>query len=335
VVPTSPELALFNVVHYGLTMPTGGLPSTAARKDYSRGLATEAECRAALAACLAKGWLQLIDEAALGGIVDELRKGRFLGPIYGLPGVGGIDFTETGAALWRRHSGRGPHPDKTHPSVFTDVVHSKTSRYFRSRKAALAGIEEAKQWGEVVSVTGPYLIGPWRAQWWRWFPEGYRIDVEERMQWQGRIGQGEGCSLTRPDPQKSDPLRLQHVLDCHNISLAEWLLLASIDSGRYTSASHLPRWAAESAGEEWGVAVSDEACRGGLDACLRNGWLRAVDQQSVEEVQALLRDEPARMPVPSEVGGPGEIDFTPCGAALYRMIAAEYLGPDWEDGLSV
>jgi hypothetical protein len=29
------------------------------------------------------------------------------------------------------------------------------------------------------------------------------------------------------------------------------------------------------------------------------------------------------------------IDFSPHGAALYRMIAAEWLGPDWEDGLRV
>lgn len=31
----------------------------------------------------------------------------------------------------------------------------------------------------------------------------------------------------------------------------------------------------------------------------------------------------------------GEIDFTPVGATLYRMIGAEWLGPDWEDDLSV
>jgi hypothetical protein len=61
-----------------------------------------------------------------------------------------------------------------------------------------------------------------------------------------------------------------------------------------------------------------------------------VYEQAVEEVRALLRDDPAILPVPSRVERwPGEIDFTPCGAALYRMIAAEWLGPDWEDALIV
>ena len=73
-----------------------------------------------------------------------------------------------------------------------------------------------------------------------------------------------------------------------------------------------------------------------LEACLRNGWLRIVDQSAIEEVQALLRNDPVFLPVPSSVDSRlGEIDFTPCGATLYRMIAAEWLGPDWEDALSV
>jgi hypothetical protein len=42
------------------------------------------------------------------------------------------------------------------------------------------------------------------------------------------------------------------------------------------------------------------------------------------------------LPVPSKVESrQGEIDFTSCGATLYRMIAAEWLGPDWENALSV
>jgi hypothetical protein len=31
----------------------------------------------------------------------------------------------------------------------------------------------------------------------------------------------------------------------------------------------------------------------------------------------------------------GHVDFSPAGAALYRGIAAEWLGPDWEDALDV
>jgi hypothetical protein len=50
--------------------------------------------------------------------------------------------------------------------------------------------------------------------------------------------------------------------------------------------------------------------------------------------------DPARpgqlVPVPQSAESRwGEIDFSPAGAILYRMISAEWLGPDWEDDLSV
>ena len=48
----------------------------------------------------------------------------------------------------------------------------------------------------------------------------------------------------------------------------------------------------------------------------------------------LLRDDPAVLAVPRRAEpDEGTIDFTPAGAGLYRMISAEWLGPDWEDEL--
>jgi hypothetical protein len=332
---TPPEAALFNVVHYGITTPPSYLPSWAAVADYSlAGPVTEEESQAALAACLAKGWLQVIDDSALAKITDELREARFAGPIYGLPGVGDVDFTPAGAELWQRLR-RRCFPKTGPPFAFTNVVHSKTTRYFRTRAAALAAIAEEDR-DHAVSVTGPTPIGPWRVQWWRRFPEGYRVDIEERRQWRGGVGEGgPGCVMVRPR-RKADPQQLRHVLDCHNVTLAEWLIFAAVERDLYRSASDLPKWVAGTVEEQNGVTASEEDCRTGLEACLRYGWLRVVDQHAVDEVRALLREDPALLAVPSEVeSSQGETDFTPCGATLYRMIAAEWLGPDWEDALSV
>jgi hypothetical protein len=331
---TPSEAALFTAIHYGITISPSDLPSAAAGEFYSGGLATEEECRAALAACLARGWLQVIDEPALARITDELREGRFIGPIYGLPPMGAVDFSCAGAELWQRLCGRrDPTPP---PFAFTDVVHSKSTRYFRTRIAALREVEEASKEDGDVTVVGPSPIGPWRAQWWRRFPEGYRIDIEARMQWQGRGGGGgASCVMCRPR-EKSNPQRLQHVLACHNVALAEWLILTAMELDWNRSASHLPRWAAESAAEQLAVTASEDECRAGLEACLRYGWLRIVDQHAVGEVQALLQQDPTFLSIPIRVARRrGEIDFTRSGATLYRMIGAEWLGPDWEDDLSV
>ena len=140
--------------------------------------------------------------------------------------------------------------------------------------------------------------------------------------------------MPHPPRQGANPQRLQHVLDCHNVTIAEWLLLAAMESGCGTYASHLPRWVADSADKQFGVTASEDECRTGLEACLRYGWLRLV-RNARDEVDDLLQAEPAVMPVTAEVRGDDEVDFTPRGAALYRTVAAEWLGPDWEDDLLV
>lgn len=332
---TPPEAALFNVIHYGMTHPPSYLPSAAASPDYSlAGHVSEEECQTALAACLAKGWLQVIDDFTLAKIALELSEAQFVGPIYGLPSVGGVDFTHVGADLWRQLC-RRCFPDTKPPFAFTDVVHCKTAHYFRTQTAALAAM--AEQDGDpATTVTGPVPIGPWRVHWWRQFPEGYRIDVEEGMQWQGRAGGGGAHCVMSHRRQGSDPQRLRHVLARHNVMLEEWLLLAAMEVDWCKSAPHLAKWVAGSADEQFGLSVSEEDCRAGLEACLRYGWLQVLDQLAINDLQVLLLDAPALLAVPSKaVCRPGEIDFTPRGATLYRMIAADWLGPDWEDALNV
>lgn len=356
------EASLFHVLHLGLTLPPAHVIPRAASGDYSLGYhLSVGECSAALTACLNKGWLQVIDEPALARIADDLRLAQFLGPIYGYPRVGGVDFAAAGAELWLRLCGRCFRDPLAIPFAYTDVVCQKTAHYYRSLAASLAGVEKARTEEDVVSVSRPSPTGPWRAQWWRRFPQGYRIDVEERRQWQGGCGGGEYCYL-EPSLEKRNPFRLRDILDRHNLSLAEWLVLAQMEHGRfYDWAANLYRDAAKSSQGQLGIVVSEEECREGLEACLRYGWLRTLDRQVIDEVHALLQNDQALLAIPrtAEIGPEGRcydlddsgkvlvpmpkppksrrgrIDFSQVGATLYRMISAEWLGPDWEDDLHV
>jgi hypothetical protein len=95
------------------------------------------------------------------------------------------------------------------------------------------------------------------------------------------------------------------------------------DSGLEISHFSSKVGAAEGAGAvSWSVPVGSP---------IRNGC------SAVDEVQAMLREDPTFLPVPGQVESRlGEIDFTACGATLYRRMAAEWLGTDWEeDALSV
>jgi hypothetical protein len=226
---TRAESALFTAIHYGWTVPPAELPSAAVMEDYSAdgSVVSEEECRAALTACLAKGWLRVLDEPTLAGIVEELRRDGVLGPIYGFPMVGGVDFTPAGAALYHKLHQR---PVGEPPFSYEDMVHNRFSQFFRSKQAALAAIEEHRRQDDTVAVVGPTPTGPWRAQWWRRFPEGSQVDIEQRMQWQGRcVGGGGHWGLYLGDVKPQLP-KLQHILDRHNVAFAEWLFFFAMET---------------------------------------------------------------------------------------------------------
>jgi hypothetical protein len=337
---TPAEEALFTVLYYGMTMEPASLPARAMLELYGNAdPISEDDCRVALTNCLAKGQLQIVDEAFLETITAELREGGVLGPIYWMPKVGCVDFTPEGAELWQVLCNRqksNQKPSKPYFPHYTDAVHIKSSRYFRTRSVAIAAIEESKG-DEGATVSGPFPIGPWRVQWWRRFPEGYRINIEERMHWQGRCGGISESSFLSRSPRTHDPNPLLVILDRHHLSFAEWLFLSAMEWDYYRSYSQdLPRRMVEKANEEFDLTISEEECQRGMENCLRFELLRIVNQGAVDEVDTLLQNDPTCLAVPKLVKStPGQIDFTPAGACLYRMIANEWLGPNWEDKLYV
>lgn len=358
---TAPEASLFHVIQYGLTLKPAAVADRASWPDYSMvGPHSEEACRAALEDCLEKGWLQLIDEERVAAIAAELRSKQVMGPIYRLPEPGGIDFTLAGAALWLTILGRRESFSRP-PFAYTDGVEEKTTRYFPTLAAARAEMGELRELDDLVSVEGPFPIGPWRAQWWRRFPEGYRLEVEQRRKWEGRAGGGEERCYLVLKGQEIDLDRLRGVLDRRHMTLEQWLLMICLelpDFGR--SAKTLCGHAAQFARRRAGLSMTAKQCLGGLEECLRQGWLRIENREAMEEVERLLCEDPVVLAVPGiarrrptglfyeddplqpgrriaklESRAVGAVDFSPAGAALYRDLMGEWLGDGWEDRLDV
>ncbi len=340
-------------MYYGMTPPPADLPLRAVMEDYSPDgvLVTEEACRDALSACFAKGWLRIIDAPALAKIIDDLAADGILGPIYGLPFVGGVDFTVAGAELEHKlidefksandelrdrlfPQARSFNPTPT-PFAFTDVVRNKSHRYFTSKEAALAGIEDVRKQNNCVSIAGPFPIGPWRLQWWRRFGVGCRIEIDEERQWQGKGSGGGEMFFLDTTGLKLDPQRLMQILSRHELTPADWLLFTAMERDWCArSVTDLPQWLSKGAVEECGMPISEDECRIGLENCLHRGWLRVVDENVIREICDLLRNEPTLLPLPSATECQlGCVDFTQRGADFYRMVAADFLGPDWEAGL--
>ena len=216
----SAEASLFHVIHYGITVQPDDLPKWAAHENYSIGVQCTAEdCQAALISCLRKDWLQVINESTLIKIADELREGKILGPVYGFPATGEVDFTTTGAELWHKINDRCFA--RRNSFAYHDIVHEKSACYFVSHHAAVAELETINTQDAVVAVSGPHQVGPWRAQWWRRFFEGFRLDIEERRKWQGHSsGFAESCHFTFSQPSEEDAQRLHPILNYYNVTVA-------------------------------------------------------------------------------------------------------------------
>jgi hypothetical protein len=329
------EATLFHVIQLGLTVPPDDLCRRATVvPEYSiGGQVSLEESKAALAGCFAKGWLRIVDDEVLSSLQNEIRSAGLLGPVYDYPCLEGVDFTHAGAEQWLRICDRLGRNESKNSFPYSDVVHVKLAKYFPSKAAALMGIERIKE-SEcgVVAISQPHLIGPWRAQWWQRFNEGYRVDVELRMQWAGRSFDSYLSNISfDPTTRPIDVEHAENVLKRHGLPLVAWLVMANV-SGEHDecSVAHL---AAEDA-KQLGQDLSERTCRAAVTACREMGWLRDGSEQVNAEIENLLRADDTIMPV-LHVPKLYAIDFTVAGAELYRKLSAEILGPDWEDTIDV
>jgi hypothetical protein len=140
------------------------------------GSVSVAACKKALDECLAKRWLRVV--AATW--IRELRglvKGRFVGPIYGYPSSGDIDFTPRGARIYKRLSALLLGSAWRASHVYQAEIGAKSRFFFRTRKATVKAV---RQWRlhRCVLTTSPIIsIGPWCVYWWDRYSRGYYVDV--------------------------------------------------------------------------------------------------------------------------------------------------------------
>lgn len=354
------EASLFHVLHFGLHLPPEDLADRATWPDYRLGGAARVEdSLAALKDCLGRGWLQVIDEQALSRIRAELRAEGRIGPIYGLPEVGDVDFTPEGAALWRSDGQNRTRAAFLLPFAYSVTCWREDFLYFRNRSCAAAALKEHQEFEEVVSATGPTEVGPWRAQWWRRFDAGYRIRIESRSPEYASIGvPGADCHLDQ-SVTSSERQGLAPILARHGLSLCEWLMLRAMEQTWSQSSTSALCRGVRSLGEQiFETTFTNDDLHAAWNACRRQGWLTVIGEPELQAILAYLHDVPALHAVPTltelwsdelrYADGPGgrleplaagrrmgQIDFTPAGAEFYRAVSGEWLGADWEDRLNV
>jgi hypothetical protein len=158
-------------------LPRDEVPGTCAglSEGDPRGSVTEAECARALEGCINKGWLTVVGHPYLDMILWAVKKTPAIGPIYGFPNIGDVDFTPGGAALYTEVS-KDLFGSVTPQQVF-EVETPRHMLFFRTKKDAeshLKALDRSKRrlrFGEIKE------IGPWRVYWWLDYPRGYAVRV--------------------------------------------------------------------------------------------------------------------------------------------------------------
>ena len=289
---------------------------------------TEADCQDALASCLAKGWLRIIDLSTLVEIVRELERDGVFGPVFGLPAIGAVEFTWTGVRLWQQLLLEMRDGTDGTPFWCSRTGAGKRELYCRNLDTAKRESASLLRRQEN-TVSEPEPIGPWRVQWWRRYEQGFRFSIDSSYM---------GDTVWRlkpPTNRRPSLLRLKCILEGHQLSLGEWLILAGIDSHHDKRATHFADRVAASAARQQKITLAKEVYKNSLASCLRKGWIQVLDDKSLSSMRALLAADATLTPFRDGLGRVGEVDFTQSGATLYQTINTAYLGSDWDAGIFV
>lgn len=178
------SVAEFNVIHFAhyASCPPATLIRFAHAESLGHGAwpsSTQEACRYAVNSLMAKGLLQLIDDAALLRIEVEMIAEPAFGPISDLPRLGDLDFTKDGAALWRRILRDLLHQDPAEHC--TGLGDEDSEVFYATSEATLRRAIEFHlrvSGREILSVSETDTIGPWRDRWWNVIMEqGFRATV--------------------------------------------------------------------------------------------------------------------------------------------------------------
>ncbi len=141
-----------------------------------RGGVSRSDCARALKSCIDKRNLRVVDSRYRSRL-KSLVPTTSLGPIYGYPNLGDIDFTVSGARLFKRVN-RQLYGRQSAPSTMFEQVSTNAKRLFFPYKndalQVMASLGKTTSSAHRVKIR---RIGSWCVYWWRRYRTGFCIIV--------------------------------------------------------------------------------------------------------------------------------------------------------------
>lgn len=297
---------------------------------------SEGEADAAVNACFARNWIAPVDVVALQENAVRLQHRGILGPVFGMPQPGRVDFTAAGAEFFT----------KARDDIYGNDIKSATEwSCLLAHCGHFYYLDRQEAENEHTSIArDPYSAvgvieetGPWMVRWWETHPRGYRFEItvscfDSSTQRPIEGGQSAGTSA-RPkrSPRPWDQIR--GVLGEHGVDPQIWTLLAICYQGAWPKRDLLQRaeaiWRRRTGAGEVVDWVRE------LDACFDKDLLLYLDATGKERIRNRLSSSKAIGPIVSPFDDLNDsVDLTESGLRLYRMIRGSATGIAIENSIT-
>lgn len=134
------------------------------------------ECEKAVDALLERGWIHAVTRSSLNSLQGKLADLEYGIPVYDLPQVGDVDFTEEGADIFRDLSDELYGPLWFSKALIENEEQTQKTLYAYNSADIDDARNEAVRRG--VNVVSKDLLGKWCIYWWKRYESGWRITFE-------------------------------------------------------------------------------------------------------------------------------------------------------------
>jgi hypothetical protein len=187
-------------VGYGIRYPDCLTQVTAGESLGRFGAVSLVEAEEAVQSCLAKGWLQVVDEPALRKMRQYLESRGVKDFDGSLPLVREIDFTPAGAELHQRVRKEWNGPDWPKPSYVSWKQGGIWRAYSETLEDALDASEDYRRDPNLRSISAPIPVGPWSALTSTWLTRTTTVGHADSG---STVGPAAGCPCRIRDPAET------------------------------------------------------------------------------------------------------------------------------------
>jgi hypothetical protein len=155
-------------------VPKDALPRTAASfsEGDPRGKVDAASCHKAFGTLIQRDLLQIVTKEVLASLKQMVAEAGYGPPVYGLPGLDDVDFTDKGARMFR-----GLSDELFGRNYFSQAIVDSDGRkvrtVFTAKKQNADAIIAAANAREIRATLSQ--LGRWCIYWWKVFESGWKV----------------------------------------------------------------------------------------------------------------------------------------------------------------